>query len=564
MYPKLPINITKRYIFIIHQCLVNLNSFEKKIVKESGNIEISKIFSDPSFNIFISYIENLFNHNQLKPCHARLIFLFLGNNKVEQNKKDKFYLFYKQNKTNLITSPVFLKYFLEKDFKYKIFNEKTAINYKKLNSSLDIIKNSLPKGLNKIIQKKARYINLRNDYGCINSLTIYKCYDLIFLSLNNPVFLIIEQIIHEHTHIKFGKLIESKKYEHFFDKSYSVFSPFANKVRPVEYLANGYFSFIAVLNLYNYYLINYDSIKTVFEIPDRLTLKKRISSLKSRIKNAELIINGIFLNNSNWKNFKSEFSLDFNLDMPTKTQHFKLNKEFTNIQNAEIYLGLNTNKISRITIPISKTSLLAQTVPINNFLFSNDAFVNSDTEDLESFNNLYNNIGSHINSKNDQNTFVNCYIGKNLKQIKKAVENDQFDTAGDFFKIPNCCQEYFNKNWLEIVKKYKGDCVKYALKSIENNKQFKWQTNALAMYFDAGYTWHFPCTLNCSKTIKLSNERYQALKEINPKLANKLKENAKGEFRILNDNNYARIGKNKSAFTSISNQGIILKSINFY
>ncbi len=564
MYSKLPINIKKRYIFIIHQCLINLSSFDKILIKESGNIEISKMFSDPSFNIFISYIENLLNRNQLKSVHARLIFLFLGNSKFDHNRKDKFVLFYNKNKTNLITDPAFLKYFLESEFKNKIFNEKTSVNFEKLNSSLEIIKTTLPIGLNKIIEKNVRYINLHNDYGCINSLTIYKCYDLIFLSLNNPVFLIIEQIIHEHTHIKFGKLIESKRYEHIFDKPYSVFSPFANKVRPVEYLANGYFSFIAVLNLYNYYLINYDSIKTLFEIPNRLTLKNRISSLKSRIKNAELILNGIFLNNTNWKNIKSEFSFNFNLEMPTKSKHFKLNNEFNSIENAEIYLGLNTNKISRITIPISKTGLLAQVVPINKFLFSNDAFVNSDNEDLESFNNLHKNIGSHINSKNDQNTFVNCYIGKSLKQIKNAVENDQFDTAGYYFKIPNCCQEYFKKNWEEIVKKYKGDCVKYALKSLDNNKHFKWQTNALAMYFDAGYTWHFPCTLNCSKTIKLSNERYYALKKINPKLAKKLKENAKGEFWILNDNNYAKIGKNEIVYTSNLNKGNILKSITFY
>lgn len=564
MYPKLPENIIKRYIYITHQCLKSLNDKDKKLIQKNGNLDINKLFSNPNFNIFISYFDDLLNRNQLNSNKAKLIFLFLDNIKYEHNKKDPFYIFFKKNQSNLIRYPSFLSNFLLSETNKIIGCNYICDHQEKLNKALDLISLFLSNCFKKIIIPNCRYVNIENEYGCINSLTITKCYDLIFLTLNNPQFLIIEQIIHEQTHIKFGKLIELKRYEHLFNKPYSAYSPFAKKVRPIEYIANGYCAFISVLNLYNYYLNNFERIKLQFEIPNKKTIQNRIRILLPRIKEAEIILDGVFENKSLWIRFKEEFLFEFQTNKKSiKNQKYIINRELTNIQNAEILLGLYTDKIARITIPISQTVDIFNQLPINNYFFSNDAFVESKNEEIDSFSNLHENIGSHINSTDDRNTFVNCYIGKNIKILKKAVYKDQFDSAGDYFQIPNCCQSHFKLFWNKIATYYNGDYVKFLLDKVSHRDTFKWQTNALAMYFDAGYTWHFPCNFNCKQTIAIIEKRYKDLKKINKNLAQALKNEAIGSFSLLNDNNYLREIENIKKFTSNQKKGSIVKTLIF-
>lgn len=173
------------------------------------------------------------------------------------------------------------------------------------------------------------------------------------------------------------------------------------------------------------------------------------------------------------------------------------------------------------------------------------------------------NIGSHVNSKDDEFTFVNCYIGKNTEILKKAVEKDQFDNAGNYFKIPKCCQDYFNKNWTHVINRYRGDFVRYSIQKLKYSDTYKWQANSLAMYFDAGYTWHFPCNFNCKKTILISQNRYKALKKINIKLAEKLKNGAIGNFSLLTDNNYLKEHENNKTYTTENLNSKIIKKISF-
>ena len=561
---KLSKNIMKRYIYILHHCLNCLESDDKKIIKEAGNIEFSDIIKDPYFNIFICFIEELINQNKLESKHAKLIFVFTKKIEYKYVKKEPFYSFYKRNKQALIFDAKFLEFFLTKDFKNKLFNEDYSRNYNKLNKALLLIDNILPNNLKQNINNKIKYVNINNSYGLINSLTINKCFDLLFLSLNNPNFLIIEQIIHEQAHIKFGKLVETIRYESLFNRQYSAYSPFVEKVRPIGYIANGYFAFLSVLNLYNFYLEKYKFLKKDLEINNINIIKKRIKILTPRLKTAEIILNQIFEKNKLWVNFKNEFKLSYEIPyFISKPNEYVFNSGFSDIQNAEIILGLNTNKISRITIPISQTKNIFEMLPLNTFIFSNEAYVDSNIEDLKNFNNLHTNIGSHINSKNDDTTFVNCYIGKRMSHLKKAVQNDLDDGSGSYFNIPKCCQKYFLANWNEIVKKYKGDFIKYNLLNIKNNQIFKWQSNSIAMYFDAGFTWHFPCNFNCSYTINLSSKRYKELKKINSELAERLIENAKGDFLQLNDNNYIRISSSKKTYTKEDTSSKILKKIKF-
>jgi hypothetical protein len=564
MYLKLPQNIIKRYIYITHQCLRCLSEPDKDLIQKSGNINIKNLFSNPNFNIFISYIDDLLNRKKLNTNKAKLIFLFLDNIIYEHNKKDPFYIFYKKNNSNLIRYPSFLSNFLLSETNKVISYNYTNEQQEKLNKALNLISSYLPNCFKNKIIPNCRYVNIENEYGCINSLTITKCYDLIFLTLNNPQFLIIEQIIHEQTHINFGLLIEMKKYEHLFNKPYSAYSPFAKKVRPIEYIANGYCAFIAVLNLYKYFLKNFEKIKFQFEISDKKTIQNRINTLLPRIKEAEVILDGIFENNLLWARFKKEFLFEFKTNNQfIKNRKYKFNRELTNIQNAEILLGLYTDKIARITIPISQTIDIYNLLPVNNYYFSNDAFVESRNEDIETFSNVHENIGSHINSTDDKNTFVNCYIGKNKQKLKKAVYKDQFDSAGDYFKIPKCCQSHFKLFWNKIIKHYNGDYVKFLLDKVNHKDTYKWQTNALGMYFDAGYTWHFPCNFNCKKTIRIIEKRYEDLQKINKKLAQVLKREAIGSFSQLHNNNYLREFRNIKKFTSTQKKVSIIKTLIF-
>lgn len=559
-------NIAKRYLYILHRCLTALDIRDKEIIQEKGAIELSDLIKDSNFNIFICFIEELINQKKLKSKQAKLILLFCNEFNFKHKNTEPFLPFYNQNENQLISQTKFLEFFLPDAMssKLKLDGDSYSKVLYKLNTALNLADKNLPDCLKQTINKKTRYVNINNEYGLINSLTIYKCYDLIFLSLNNPYFLIIEQIIHEQTHIKFGKLIETIRYERLFEVPYSAYSPFAEKVRPIEYIANGYFSFLSVLNLYHFYLEKYQLIKGEFEIDSKRIIKNRIKTLTPRIKIAEKVLNNIFKGNLLWKKFISEFKLNYQLPIGVvRINKFKYTDMLSDIQNAEIILGLNTNKISRITIPISQTKKISEILPIDKYLFSNDAFVDSDFEELKYFKNIHTNVGSHLNSSDDDNTYVNCYIGKKVSHVKRAVEMDQIDKSGDLFNIPKCCQKHFLSNWSTIVKKYKGDFTKYTLLKIDNNQKFKWQTNSIAMYFDAGFTWHFPCTFNCKNTILLSTKRYRDLKKVNKKLADKLVDNATGEFHLLSNNNYLRIKKSENTFTKENDFCEIVKKITF-
>jgi len=60
---------------------------------------------------------------------------------------------------------------------------------------------------------------------------------------------------------------------------------------------------------------------------------------------------------------------------------------------------------------------------------------------------------------------------------------------------------------------------------IEKNNAFveiPWQLNSFAMYWGGGLTWHFPCSLNCERTISLINRRLDTLGKINTSLCDEL------------------------------------------
>lgn len=563
MYPRLSHNIYKRYLITLHLCLKQLKESDLFLIN-NRQLDINKIFSHQHFNIFSCYILELNRRKILKYDQAKSILLFISENINSIRFQNSFYKYFKKNKSDLIVESNFLKQFVEKNIKVKLSNSNVDEHKKNLIIAVDLIRNYLSEGLSSTLNKECRYINISNSYGYINSLTITKCYNLVFLSLNNPLFLIIEQILHEHTHIKFGKLIEKQKYSQLFKHPFSAYSPFAEKVRPIEYIANGYFSFLTV---YNYYheLSNYKKpLLNLFQVERKQYLLKRIRSLKERLCQAQEILEFIFKDSALWKEFKLEFSLNYDISRIEKRNiEFKITDRLNKIQNAEILLGLNTNKISRITIPISETKFISDSLPPNTFLFSNEAYVENKNESLHDFKNLHSSIGSHLHSKDDYTTYVNCYIGKDFKTLIKALKHDENDNSGKHYNIPNCCQKNFKLNWNIVVKKHLGDFMKHILRNENSSETYPWQCNAIAMYFDAGFTWHFPCSLRCSETIKISEKRYRELSRIDIQLANNLRENAKGEYHLLRNNNYVYSSQMRLTSQSIKFSDKVVRTVCF-
>ena len=165
MYRNLPINIKKRYLYILHQCLQKLNNDDKILIQKNGNLDVSKLFLNPNFNIFICYLDDLITRQKLNSKNANLLFLFLDEINYDYNTNNKFYKFFKNNNHRLITNPLFLKYFLLKEINLKITNKPSTKDHNNLNKALKLIDIYLPKFLKSSVNSQNRYINLQNDLG---------------------------------------------------------------------------------------------------------------------------------------------------------------------------------------------------------------------------------------------------------------------------------------------------------------------------------------------------------------------------------------------------------------
>ena len=555
-----------RYLNNIKACIDIISNHSSLLLESYTNVSIDELITKKNFKLFERYIDLKINEGVLTVEEALQFFLFLDDNPpIENHSNLDFYKFHCQKPQLLLNELKFLRNLISEDIYKKLKFLNTKKEEQLLKETLVLIHNKLNPSFGNLIGKEIRYVNLTNPYGVIQSSTISENNDLIFLSLNNPKVLIAEQIIHEATHLKFNELIAKAEFENLFNFDFSWFSPFAGKVRTIEMIANGHLAYSSVKAFYEDFLLCPEIKKlSSFEIKDLEFIKNRIAKVDKLLDDSSEMIKSLFKDSESWKIFLSHFILPSNINEYNPTALGNLN--FTRIEKAEIILGLNTNKISRITIPISSTEEIFQNLNLNNYLFSNGALLESNEERLEFFSNLSTPLESHLESMDDDATMVHCYVGKSHELLRKAVTLDKNDLAGELFQIPQCCQSHFNDKWDFVIKHYSGDFVKYLIDCVTmEHFQLRWEINPIAMYFDSGFTWHFPCSLYCESTKKLSLMRFKQLFEVDSILATSLKDGAMGNYTVHEDGNYGYITKTQSKLYTSSKtvNSTILKSLLF-
>lgn len=538
-------NLLIRYLKSIKACIDLIASYSDSVFDTYKNISIDELINKRNFELFQKYISIRLQEDNLVLEDAFQLLLFIDEDYPLQNYQTDFSKFHLQLPSLLLNEKEFLRHLISEDLFKRLKPSNTQKELQLLENSIQLIKTELNERFGLLIESELRYVNVSNPYGTIQSSTISEDTNLIFLSLNNPKFLISEQIIHEATHIRFSKLIKTAEFEDLFDYDFSWFSPFANKVRSIELIANGHLAYSAVKAFYEELLEDStDKRLLAFEVTNREILKKRIAKIDELLDYSSEIIYTLFKDSETWRDFLLSFV------MPSQRSQTKIRSighlNLTNIERAEVILGLNTDKVSRITIPISFTKEIFQNLNLNNFLFSNGALLESKEESLEYFSNLSIPLESHLDSEDDDSTLVHCYVGRDHEILKKAVVLDRDDLAGELFQIPKCCQSNFNDKWNFVVEFYSGDFIRYLIDHTPSEINFSWEINPIAMYFDFGFTWHFPCSFSCNETKRLSRLRFKQLSEYDPILAENLRDGAIGNFTFHENNNYGVVTSNQT------------------
>ena len=220
-----------------------------------------------------------------------------------------------------------------------------------------------------------------------------------------------------------------------------------------------------------------------------------------------------------------------------------LRDNLNNIECAEVILALEENKVSRISKPISQITDIIGVIDRLPVLYCFSEHIFSSYGDT-SINDFHNVIGNTYNIDSldtylSKDLSIHIYIASNREDLLNAFVLDKVDDCAELFRTPKCCETHFKSNWDYAVENYKGDMTRYYFSN--QKKKFvinsELEYNPIPMYFDKGFCWHFPCTLNCEATKEVIDKRIEILRNY-PQIFEELILKGKYELYIDSNSNY--------------------------
>jgi hypothetical protein len=148
----------------------------------------------------------------------------------------------------------------------------------------------------------------------------------------------------------------------------------------------------------------------------------------------------------------------------------------------------------------------------------------------------FSNKGISVKVEDPREGFIFVYISKDELLANKAsyfeITQDHFN-LGLILGYPECCCVFFQKNFF-IRSKLDND---YEIPVLENSKNNRYQffTNIFVRQKDYCLISHFPCKLDCEKSVKIAKNGFKLLKKFDEKRACKFEHNLK-----INLNKYNR------------------------
>ncbi len=142
-------------------------------------------------------------------------------------------------------------------------------------------------------------------------------------------------------------------------------------------------------------------------------------------------------------------------------------------------------------------------------------------------------IKADINSKEKGYLFV--YIAKNkeiAERAKESEKNNEHRELGILLGYPECCSEFFEKNYKEESEKEND----FTLASLKNSDgfQFPFYANIGARHFDLTLLDHFPCNYNCKDSIELAKKHLEIIEKDDKEAAEIIKGMLKGAVLYTN------------------------------
>jgi hypothetical protein len=382
---------------------------------------------------------------------------------------------------------------------------------------------------------------LDNSYGSVEGFSDSLTTGLIAVGINNPIALITEEIVHESAHLFFHMLSRTVIEKSISLKNQPAFlSPFSDSPRPLSMIANGIFAYQMVLKYWEG-VINGPKIsaelKKDLDKDIKILGRRRINEIKARClggKKSILHINkNLGLKYIQIINFWTGFSEDYSKLSSGLKNISKVNLnniigdlECPSVTKAEVLLALLGEKISRIFL--TKKDF----IDLSNFcqerkglICSHKCFVSGPSEGLGQYRNS--NVLEYPLADIDyySEAVVKAYVAQNQNLAYQSFNLDQEDNAGPLFDYPQCCVKYFLKYYSASVQKYQGDLFRYMLEtsfSSGTTLKINHHCNASLEYFDLGFCWHFPCSVDCKFTTQRSKKFENILLKRNLNLWNKL------------------------------------------
>ena len=202
----------------------------------------------------------------------------------------------------------------------------------------------------------------------------------------------------------------------------------------------------------------------------------------------------------------------------------------TKIKSLEIFLLLNNLK------PVVRHGFYNNELKkVEEFCKKNNLFlVKSKFKVNLAENNNFSNKGLQA-SLTDPNAMSFVYISKDELSANKAA---YFEITQDHFSLglvlgyPKCCSFFFQQQY-PIRSKLDND---YELPVLKNSTgdSFPFQNNIFLRHKDYCLLSHFPCNLNCEKSIELGNNYIDILRKNRTQLVNDLILNLKKKIKIEN------------------------------
>jgi len=184
------------------------------------------------------------------------------------------------------------------------------------------------------------------------------------------------------------------------------------------------------------------------------------------------------------------------------------------IKSLEIlYVLENTKPTARILVNEDESE------SILNFIKNKDLELSISNFKLKKINNensYYSDKSIKIDRNSEEKGHFILYISKMKELAQKArayEENDMHLELGMILGYPNCCCEFFDKNFSES----NNDLTLDTLKNSEGF-EFPFYTNIAVRHFDISLLNHFPCKLDCKFSIRIAKENLEIINKYSESL----------------------------------------------